>query len=194
MHSTLVTPSGSPASPLLLSREAEQSRSRVAGFRCSEPGPRGCRVGGPIHPSERHPDRRGIQAGVLTALSLLASAVDLPGRRLARPQRVRLARGGVAAGGRAGTRPRRRRVRRGDGRSGRPAPEGGSGLPPPGRRALDGIRAALDLFAIYRVIRLGGGPVKFAQEELAALPPSHRSLFDKQDPHRDDNAVLIHPA
>jgi hypothetical protein len=66
--------------------------------------------GGPICPSERDPDRPGIQAGVLTAPSLLASAVDLPGRHLARPQRLRLARGGVAAGGRAGTGPRRRRV------------------------------------------------------------------------------------
>jgi hypothetical protein len=65
----------------------------------------------------------------------------------------------------------------------------------PGRQALDGIRAVLDLFAIYQVIRLGGGSVRIAQEELAALPPSHRSLRQaRRILTESDNAVLIHPA
>ena len=53
----------------------------------------------------------------------------------------------------------------------------------------------LDLFAIYQVICLGGGSVRIAQEEPAALPPSHRSLRQaRRILTESDNAVLIHPA
>jgi hypothetical protein len=82
----------------------------------------------------------------------------------------------------------------GDGRSVRSAPDGGSGSHLPGRQALDGIRAVLDLFAIYEVIRLSGGSVRIAQEELAALPPSHRSPRQARHILTESDNVLIHPA
>jgi Phosphoserine phosphatase RsbU, N-terminal domain/GAF domain len=80
----------------------------------------------------------------------------------------------------------------------------------------------LDLFAIYRIIRLGGGSIRIADEQLAALPPFRTAvdnrrlqgwlaasltaldgselgaiqLFDKQDGSftESDEAVLIHLA
>lgn len=89
-------------------------------------------------------------------------------------------------------------------------------------RRWTGFVQWLDLFAIYRVIRLGGGSVRIADERLAALPafrtavgnrPLHGwlaasltaldgselgaiQLFDKQDGSftESDEAVLIHLA
>ena len=88
-------------------------------------------------------------------------------------------------------------------------------------RRWPGFVQWLDLFALYRVIRLGGGSVRSTDEELAALPPfrtvGHRPLegwlaasltaldgselgaiqvFDKQDGSftESDEAVLIHLA
>jgi hypothetical protein len=89
-------------------------------------------------------------------------------------------------------------------------------------RRWTGFVQWLDLFAIYRVIRLGGGSVRIADEELAALPPFRTAvgnrplkgwlaasltaldgselgaiqLFDKQGGSftESDEAVLIHLA
>jgi hypothetical protein len=89
-------------------------------------------------------------------------------------------------------------------------------------RRWTGFVQWLDLFAIYRVIRLGGGSVRIADEQLAALPAFHTAvgnrplhgwlaasltaldgselgaiqLFDKQDGSftESDEAVLIHLA
>ena len=73
----------------------------------------------------------------------VTSAVDLPGRRLARPRRLRLARGDAAAGGRAGARARRGRLLRGHGGARTASRE--SPKPPPmprptgaGRRSFSG--------------------------------------------------------
>jgi hypothetical protein len=92
----------------------------------------------------------------------------------------------------------------------------------PADRRWTGFVQWLDLFAIYRIIRLGGGSVRIAGEELAALPPFRTptanrplqgwlaasltaldgselgaiQLFDKQDGSftESDQAVLIHLA
>ena len=89
-------------------------------------------------------------------------------------------------------------------------------------RRWTGFVQWLDLFAIYRVIRLGGGSVRIADEELAALPPFRTAvgnrplkgwlaasltaldgselgaiqLFDKLDGSftESDEAVLVHLA
>ena len=62
----------------------------------------------------------------------------------------------------------------------RPAsPDRRSGLLRPGRQALDGVRQWLDLFAIYRVIRLSGGSVRMAGEQLAALPPFRSAVGNR---------------
>ena len=89
-------------------------------------------------------------------------------------------------------------------------------------RRWTGFVQWLDLFAIYRVIRLGGGSVRIADEELAALPAFRTAvgnrplkgwlaasltaldgselgaiqLFDKQDGSftESDEALLIHLA
>jgi hypothetical protein len=89
-------------------------------------------------------------------------------------------------------------------------------------RRWTGFVRWLDLFAIYRVIRLGGGSVRIADEELAALPPFRTAvgnrplkgwlaasltaldgselgaiqLFDKLDGSftESDEAVLVHLA
>jgi hypothetical protein len=89
-------------------------------------------------------------------------------------------------------------------------------------RRWTGFVQWLDLFAIYRIIRLGGGSVRRADEELAALPAFRNAagnrplkgwlaaaltaldgselgaiqLFDKQDGSftESDEAVLIHLA
>ena len=98
----------------------------------------------------------------------------LPGRRLARPRRLRLARGDAAAGRRAGTRARGRRVLRGDGGSGRPAADRGSRLLLRGRQALDGVRA------VARPVR-----------DLPAHPPERRLGEDRR---RASSLPCLHSA
>ena len=101
----------------------------------------------------------------------VASAVDLPGGRLARPRRFRIARGDAAAGGRAGTGARGRRSaasRRWRRMASRAAPK-----PPPfaeADRRWAGFVRWLDLFAIYRFIRMSGGSVRLAGEQLLEQP------------------------
>ena len=120
----------------------------------------------------------------------VAPAVDLPRRRLARPRRLRLARGDAAAGRRAGARARGRRVLRGDGRRRRAGR--GPRRPPPTPRPTGAGPASCGGSTCSRstgCIRASGGSVRLGRRRArrnAAFPATAAIDRPSRDgsPHR----------
>ena len=120
---------------------------------------------------------------------VVAPAVDLPRGRLAGPRRLGIARGDVAAGGRAGARARGSRLLRGHrGGRGRPRTAEGASYPEDERRWTAFIRW-LDLLAIYRVVRrerrIGEGRRRAARATaVRSAPRTAPGRFEDGSPHR----------